>query len=61
MGPIGGQPWIRLDARTAKSEKAVMAVNGRTKFKCLDCYLIDPLQTDAVKWAESLLSAPVID
>jgi len=41
--------------------KAVMAVNGRTEFKCLDCYLIDPLQTDAVKWAESLLSAPVID
>jgi hypothetical protein len=61
MGPIGSQPWIRLDARTAKRLKAVMAVNGRTEFKCLDCDLLDPLQTDAVKWAKSRLAAPVID
>ena len=38
-----------------------MAVNGRTEFKCLDCDLLDPLQTDAVKWAKSPLAAPVID
>jgi len=57
-----GQPLDTTRCSHCKKRlKAVMAVNGRTEFKCLDCYLIDPLQTDDVKWAESLLSAPVID
>jgi CheY-like chemotaxis protein len=36
-----------------KRLKAVMAVNGRTEFKCLDCDLLDPLQTGALKSAKS--------
>jgi hypothetical protein len=60
-GPIGRQPWIDSIARLQKRLKAVMAANGRSEFKCLDCDLLDPLQTDAVKWAKSPLAAPVID
>jgi phage FluMu protein Com len=48
-------------AHCNKRMKAVMAENGRTEFKCLKCDLLDPLQTDAVKWAESPLAASVAD
>lgn len=39
-----------------KRMKAVLGETGRTEFKCLECDRVDPLQTDAVKWAESPLS-----
>ena len=41
-----------------KRMKAVMAENGRTEFRCLHCDLVDPIKTDAVKWAQSPLAAP---
>jgi hypothetical protein len=41
--------------------KAVLAPNGRTEFKCLKCDRLDPLQTDAVKWAESPLATSAVD
>lgn len=34
----------------------VLGENGRTEFKCLECDKVDPLQTDAVKWAQSSLA-----
>jgi phage FluMu protein Com len=37
--------------------KAVTTTDGRTDLKCLRCDEVDPLQTDAVKWAESPLAA----
>ena len=40
-----------------KRMKAVLAENHRTEFKCLKCDLVDPLKTDAVKWAEGPLAA----
>jgi tRNA(Ile2) C34 agmatinyltransferase TiaS len=42
--------------RCNKRMKVVMGENGRTEFKCLECDRVDPLQTDAVKWAESPLA-----
>jgi len=39
-----------------KRMKAVIGETGRTEFKCLECDELDPLKTDAVKWAESPLS-----
>jgi hypothetical protein len=44
-----------------KRMKAVLAENGRTEFRCLRCDLVDPLQTDAVKWAKTPLAAAVAD
>jgi hypothetical protein len=44
-----------------KRMKAVIAENGRTEFRCLDCDLVDPIKTDAVKWAQSPLAAPAAD
>ena len=38
--------------------KVVLGLDGRTDFKCLHCDKVDPLKTDAVKWAESPLSQP---
>jgi phage FluMu protein Com len=35
---------------------AVLGETGRTEFKCLECDKVDPLKTDAAKWAESPLS-----
>ena len=40
-----------------KRMKVVMAANDRTELKCLKCDLVDPMQTDAVKWAQSPLAA----
>lgn len=35
--------------------KPVLSRNGRTDFKCLYCDEVDPLETDAAKWADSSL------
>jgi tRNA(Ile2) C34 agmatinyltransferase TiaS len=40
-----------------KRMKAVATSDGRTGLQCLACE-IDPLKTDAVKWAASALAAP---
>jgi hypothetical protein len=39
-----------------KPMKVVLGENGRTEFKCLECDKVDPLETDAAKWAESPLA-----
>jgi tRNA(Ile2) C34 agmatinyltransferase TiaS len=41
-----------------KRMKAVLEANGRTDFRCLQCDKVDPLKTDAVKWAISPLAGP---
>jgi hypothetical protein len=51
----------RRCSRCKKRMKAVMAENGRTEFTCLRCDFVDPIKTDAVKWAESPLAAPAVD
>jgi phage FluMu protein Com len=48
-------------AHCTKRMKAVLAENGRTEFKCLRCDLVDPLRTDAVKWAASPLATSTVD
>jgi tRNA(Ile2) C34 agmatinyltransferase TiaS len=35
--------------------KAVTIKAGRTDVRCLGCDEVDPMQTDAVKWAQSSL------
>ena len=32
--------------------------NGRTELKCLYCDDVDPMKTEAIKWAESSLAIP---
>jgi DNA-directed RNA polymerase subunit M/transcription elongation factor TFIIS len=32
----------------------MLGESGRTEFKCRECDHVDPLQTDMVKWTESL-------
>jgi tRNA(Ile2) C34 agmatinyltransferase TiaS len=41
-----------------KRMKTILGPDGRTDFRCLECDKIDPLETDAVRWAESPLAAP---
>lgn len=41
--------------RCNKRMKAVMTGDGRTGLKCMKCDEVDPLHTDALKWAESSL------
>jgi tRNA(Ile2) C34 agmatinyltransferase TiaS len=36
--------------------KAVATKDGRTDLKCLKCDELDPLETDAARWAESPLA-----
>jgi hypothetical protein len=31
---------------------------GRTELKCLKCDEVDPMKTDAAKWADSALAPP---
>jgi hypothetical protein len=38
-----------------KPMKAVTTAGRRTDLKCLKCDDVDPLQTDALRWAESTL------
>ena len=44
--------------RCNKRMKTVISETGRTDFKCLECDQLDPLKTDAVKWAGSSLKKP---
>jgi phage FluMu protein Com len=37
---------------------AVATSDGRTALQCLQCDKVDPLKTDAVKWADSPLASP---
>jgi len=41
-----------------KRMQTVFGANGRTEFQCLQCDKVDPLKTDAAKWAESPLAQP---
>jgi tRNA(Ile2) C34 agmatinyltransferase TiaS len=41
--------------RCKKRMKPVLGQDGRTDFKCLVCDEVDPLETDAVRWADSPL------
>lgn len=36
-----------------KRMTTVLATNGRTEFRCLECDKADPLKTEAAKWAEA--------
>jgi uncharacterized protein YbaR (Trm112 family) len=47
--------------RCPKCKKRLMAMtdrNGRTELRCQKCEKIDPMKTDAAKWADSSLSGP---
>jgi phage FluMu protein Com len=44
-----------------KRMKAGIAENGRTEFSCLRCDQVNPLQTNAVKWAEGPPGSSVDD
>jgi hypothetical protein len=39
--------------------KIVLGQTDRTEFRCLECDKVDPLETDALKWANSPLSTPM--
>ena len=45
--------------RCTKRMKTVLGPDGRTEFLCLSCDKVDPLRTDAVKWAASPLARPM--
>ena len=48
-------------SRCPKCKKRLMAMTdrtGRTELVCLKCENVDPMKTDAVKWANSSLAAP---
>lgn len=47
--------------RCPKCSKRMIAVamkDGRTGLQCLKCDQVDPMETDAAKWAESPLAKP---
>jgi hypothetical protein len=44
-----------------KRMKAVVGADGRTDLRCLRCDKVDPLRTDAIKWAQSPLAAPLAE
>jgi phage FluMu protein Com len=47
--------------RCPKCHKRLMAMTdrtGRTELRCLKCDKVDPMKTDAVKWAGSPLATP---
>jgi phage FluMu protein Com len=49
------------DRRCATCNKLLMAMTdrtGRTELRCLKCDQIDPMKTDAAKWANSPLARP---
>jgi hypothetical protein len=48
-------------SRCPQCKKRLMAMTdkaGRTTLVCLKCDRVDPMETDAVKWANSGLAAP---
>jgi phage FluMu protein Com len=47
--------------RCPKCKKLLMAMTdrtGKTELRCLKCDQVDPLKTDAIKWAISPLAGP---
>jgi phage FluMu protein Com len=51
-----------MDNRCAKCNKRLVAMTdrtGHTELRCLKCDKVDPMKTDAVKWADSPLASPV--
>jgi phage FluMu protein Com len=47
------------DHRCPKCKKLLMAMTnrtGRTELRCLKCDRVDPMKTEALKWAESPLA-----
>ena len=46
--------------RCPKCNKRLVATDrtGRTELRCLKCDEVDPLKTDAAKWADSPLARP---
>jgi hypothetical protein len=60
-GPIerstGGQHGYDSMLALQKANESRHGRNGRTEFRCLHCDLVDPIKTDAVKWAQSPLAA----
>jgi hypothetical protein len=49
------------DHRCPKCENLLMATTdrmGKTELRCLKCDKVDPMKTDAVKWANSGLYGP---
>jgi hypothetical protein len=44
--------------RCSKRMIAAATADGRTDLRCLQCDKVDPLKTDAVKWADSPLASP---
>jgi phage FluMu protein Com len=48
--------------RCPKCQKRLIAMTdrtGRTELRCLKCDHVDPMKTEAVKWAESPLAEPL--
>jgi len=49
------------DHRCPKCRKLLMAMidrTGRTELRCVKCDQVDPMKTDAAKWADSSLAGP---
>jgi phage FluMu protein Com len=49
------------DRRCPKCNRLLMAMTdrtGRTELRCLKCDQIDPMKTQAAKWADSPLAGP---
>ncbi len=47
--------------RCPKCKKRLMAMTdrtGKTEMLCLKCDKVDPMKTDAAKWADSPLTGP---
>lgn len=44
--------------RCSRRMIAVAIVDDRTELRCLQCDKVDPLRTDAAKWADSPLASP---
>jgi phage FluMu protein Com len=47
--------------RCPKCKKLLMAMTdrtGKTELRCLKCEQVDPMKTEAAKWADSPLAGP---
>jgi hypothetical protein len=47
--------------RCSRRMKAVATDDGKTGLRCLQCDEVDPLKTDAAKWADSPLALGLPD
>jgi len=54
---MGGSSWITA-VRSAKLLMAMTDRTGHTELRCLKCDKVDPMKTDAMKWADSPLASP---